>query len=113
MFAGGEVLVDVGLDAARATLDSQVRGGGLLTASQDAYAAGLAALPRDGQPGSGLAMSRLVEVKVREPVARGDSLVVAVRWEAIGPRGGLFPVLDANLTLAPAAGHQGPDAAAS
>ncbi len=102
MFAGDEVLLDVSLDVARTRLVVEVRSGSLLTASQDAYAAGLAALPPDGLPGSGLAMSRLVEVKARESATGGDSVVVALRWEVIGPRGGLFPVLDANLTLAPA-----------
>jgi hypothetical protein len=29
---------------------------------------------------------------------------MALRWEAAGPGGGLFPVLDANLTLTPAPG---------
>jgi hypothetical protein len=102
MFVGGEVLLDVSLDVARVRLASQVRSGSLLTASQDAYAVGFGALPGDGLPGSGLALSRLVEVKVREPVRHGDSMVAALRWEAIGPHGELFPVLDANLTLVPA-----------
>ena len=94
--------MNVSLGVARARLVSQIRGGGLLTASQDAYAAGIAALSSDGEPGSGPAMSRLVEVRVREPVTHGNSVLVALRWEAIGPRGELFPALDANLTLVPA-----------
>ena len=32
---------------------------------------------------------------------RERSAVLAVRWEASGPGGGLFPVLDADITLTP------------
>jgi hypothetical protein len=32
---------------------------------------------------------------------RGRSIGLAIRWEATGPSGGLFPVLDADLTVAP------------
>jgi hypothetical protein len=32
-------------------------------------------------------------------------MTVALRWEATGAAGGLFPVLDAHISLAPAAEH--------
>lgn len=101
VFVDGEVLLDVSFDVARARLASLIRGGNLLTPSQDAYGDGVAGLARVGPLGPGPGVSRLVEVKFGEPVTRGDSVLVALRWEAIGPGGGLFPVLDADLTLAP------------
>ena len=99
MFVGGEVLLDVSFDVAGARLADLIRGGNVLTASQDAYGEGVAGRTRGGPPEPGLAASRLVEVKFGSPVARGDSVVVALRWEVIGPDGGLFPALDADLTL--------------
>lgn len=99
MFVGSEVSLDVSFDVARAGLVSLIRSGNLLTASRDAYRDGAAGLARVGP---GLGVSRLVEVKFGEPVTRGDSVVVALRWEAVGPGGGLFPALDADLALAPA-----------
>jgi hypothetical protein len=101
VFVGGEVLLDVSFDVARARLVSLIRSGNLLTPSQDAYGDGVAGLARVGPLGPGLGVSRLVEAKFGAPVTRGDSVVVALRWEAIGPGGGLFPALDADLTLAP------------
>jgi hypothetical protein len=104
VFIGGELLLDVSFDVARDRLISLIRGGSLLTASQDAYGDGVAGLARVGPLGPGPGVSRLVEVKFREPVTHGDSVTAAMRWEAIGPSGGLFPALDADLTLAPAEG---------
>jgi hypothetical protein len=40
-------------------------------------------------------------VRVRELVTRGQAAVLTLRWEAAGPGGGLFPVLDADITMAP------------
>lgn len=102
VFVSGEVQLDVSVNAARARLLSLIRGGALLTASQHAYGDAVTGLSRPGQPGPGPATSRLVEAKFREPVNHGDSVVLALRWEAIGPDGGLFPALDADITLAAA-----------
>ena len=38
---------------------------------------------------------------VRELAWIDQSVGLAIRWEATGPGGGLFPVLDADLTMAP------------
>ena len=35
----------------------------------------------------------------------GESAVLALRWEATGPGGRLFPALDADLSLIPAGQH--------
>jgi hypothetical protein len=102
VFVGSEVQLDVSFDAARARLLSLLRGRTLPTASQEAYSEGVASLARVGPMGPGLGRSRLVEVKFQEPVTHDDSVLVPLRWEAIGPGGGLFPALDADLSLAPA-----------
>ena len=50
-------------------------------------------------------MSKLVEVHFLEVVTRGESAVLALRWEATGPGGRLFPALDADICLTPAGEH--------
>jgi hypothetical protein len=42
-------------------------------------------------------MSKLVEVHFREEVARGESAVLTLRWQATRPGGRLFPALDADI----------------
>ncbi len=92
MFVGDEVRLDVSFAVARERL---MRLGPTLSgASDDAY--GLA-LTRVGVAG----VSRLVRVQVRELSWSDRSAGLALRWEATGPGGGLFPVLDADLKLAP------------
>jgi hypothetical protein len=47
-------------------------------------------------------VSKLVQVHVRDAVTRGESAVLALRWQAAGPGGRLFPALDADMSLTPA-----------
>jgi len=96
-----EAVLDAGFDAARAGLARAVSGERLAAASADAYGAWSNHLARVGPGGAGRGMSRLVEVRFRELVTKGNSAVLSVRWEAVGSSGGLFPVLDADITLAP------------
>ena len=42
---------------------------------------------------------------VRDVVTLGEGTGLALRWEATGPGGGLFPALDADIWLTPAGGH--------
>ena len=81
MFISGEVLLDVSFAAAQARLANLARVG-----------------PLGGRPG----MSRLVQAHVRDLVTREGSAVLALRREAAGPGGGLFPALDVGITLTPA-----------
>jgi hypothetical protein len=92
MFVGDEVRLDVSFAAARERLARL--GPALSGASEDAY--GLA-LTRVGVAG----VSKLVRVQVSELSWRDLSAGLALRWEATGAGGGLFPVLDADLKLAP------------
>jgi hypothetical protein len=99
MFVGAEAVLDVSFDAARAGLTRAIGGEWLLTASADAYSEWSKGLARVGPRGPGWTMSRLVEVRFRELVTRGNEAVLTLRWEAVGSSGGLFPVLDADITL--------------
>jgi hypothetical protein len=67
----------------------------LRSTSQAAYDAEVTGLARVGPAG----LTRLVSVQVHELAASDDSAGLAIRWEATGPGGGLFPVLDADLSL--------------
>ena len=53
----------------------------------------------------GVARPRLARVKFLPPVERPDTTTVGLRWEASGSAPGLFPVLDADITLAVASEH--------
>jgi hypothetical protein len=98
MFASHEVTLNMSFEAARGRLARFTQGAWLNASSQLAYADGLEALIRVG-PGPGAA--KLVRVRILDPVPQGDTMVQGLRWEATGPMGRLFPVLDANLVLSP------------
>lgn len=98
VFVSDRMHLDSSFPAARARLASLIRGGLLGSASARAYGEGITGLARPGSPG----LPMLVQVRFQDLMAGGDSGRVALRWEAAGPDGGLFPALDADITLAPA-----------
>ena len=98
MFIGDEVRAEVSVAAATARLASLLAGTTLSTASHAAWSEGIA---RIGPAGPVPGLSKLVHVRVREPVQRGAVTVLALRWEAVGASERLFPVLDADITLIP------------
>ena len=102
MFVAAEVLLDLGFRAAEARLANVARGGLLTPVSEAAYGDGLTGLARVGPLGEVQGVSKLVEVHVLDMVTRGESAVLALRWEATGPGGRLFPALDADIWLTPA-----------
>lgn len=104
MFVRAEISVNTPFEVAQRRLTDLTRGGLLGTASEDAYDSGLTSLIRVGPLGAAPGMSKLVRVRSRDPVRHGDRLVLTLRWEAAGSGGGLFPALDADITLAPAEG---------
>ena len=81
------------------------RVGGLTRVSHTAYQHGLNALLHVGPLGDVPGVSKLVAVRFLEPVDREDVTTMGLRWEATGAAAGLFPVLDANITLTPDGGH--------
>jgi hypothetical protein len=98
MFVGDEVVLDVSFAVARARLADLMRNELLRSASEDAYGAGITGLARVGALGLG----KVVRVQVRELAQTGGRTGIAIRWEATGPGGGLFPALDADIVLVPA-----------
>jgi hypothetical protein len=105
MFVADEVLLDLGFGAAAARLAGVARGGLLTDVSQGAYGDGLTGLVRVGPLGAAPGVSKLVEVHFLDVAVRGESAVLALRWQATGPGGRLFPALDADLALTPAGEH--------
>ena len=93
MFVGDEVRLDVGFAVARERLTRLGESDALFGPSADAYGPSLARV------GPGV-VSKLVRVQVRELSWTEKSGGLALRWEATGAGGKLFPVLDADLTLA-------------
>jgi hypothetical protein len=94
MFVGDEIRLEVSFAVARERLAGLSESGALFEPSADAYGPGLT---RVGAAG----LSKLVRVQARELSWTDTSAGLALRWEATGPGGGLFPVLDADLRLAP------------
>lgn len=92
---GDQVSLDIGYAVARERLLRLGENGALFGASDEAYGTA-----RVGVPG----VSKLIRVQSRELAWADTSAGLALRWEATGPGSGLFPVLDADLTLSPAPG---------
>ena len=105
VFVRAETTINAAFDDAQAGLASVARDCWLTEVSEGAYESGLVGFARVGPLGELPGMSKLVQVQVREVQARPGSAVLTLRWEATGPGGGLFPALDADITLTPA----GPD----
>ena len=99
MFVSDQRVLTVSIGAARARLANLVDGGWLGGASEAVYQGGIDHLVRVGPFGGLPGASRLVRVQFLDPVDRDGSVTVGMRWEAIGVTGGLFPALDANITL--------------
>jgi hypothetical protein len=101
VFIDDEVPLGVGFDAARARLADLARDDTLATASAAAYGEGITELIKVGPLGSVPGTSKMVQVRFRNLVERDDYAGLAVRWEATGPGGGLFPALDADILVMP------------
>jgi len=95
MFVGDEVELKVSFAVARERLMQLAGSGLLLSTSEDAYDLGTAGLARVGIPG----LSKLVRVQAHDLAVTPETVGLAIRWEATGPAGELFPVLDADVRL--------------
>ena len=115
MFVAHDVLLDVSFGVARPRLVTLTSGRALVDASRAAFAEGLASRPGaapgrgpDPEPGPGHGLGSgagLARVRLLPPVERRDSVTIGLRWETSGAIAGLFPVLDADITLAAAGEH--------
>jgi hypothetical protein len=99
MFIGAEVRLGLGFNAAEARLANLARGGLLRRASDDAYRDLGSGLAQVGPLGAAPGMSKLVAVRFSDIAVHEDFAVGALRWEATGPGGALFPALDADIKL--------------
>jgi hypothetical protein len=100
MFVSDETQVRASFAAVSARLANLAQGAALLEASRQAYDQAAAGLMCGVGPATGV--SRLVGAQFRGLVTRGVSAVLTLRWEAAGAAGGLFPALDADITISPA-----------
>ena len=99
MFVSAERVLGASVGAAQMRLANLLRNGWLGEAAHSAYQGGMDHLLRVGPLGDTPGASRLVRVQFLDPVYRDGATTVAMRWEAIGVTGGLFPVLDADIKL--------------
>jgi len=97
MFVGDDVRLNISFAVARERLARLSESGALLGTSEGVYSG----LARVGPAG----VSKLVRVQVRELSWTDRTAGLALRWEATGVGGGLFPVLDADLRIAPDGDH--------
>jgi hypothetical protein len=100
VFVTDETVVPVDPGRLWAWLTSLAETGELGRASQAAYRYGTAQL-RVGPLGDRPGLSKLVTVRFLAPLEHDGTPTLPLRWEATGPAGELFPVLDANLTAVP------------
>jgi hypothetical protein len=105
MFVADKMLVDASFETAGAGLMSLAEGDGLARASEAAYSEGMAGLHWRGAPESTPAEARLAGVRWHSLPESGEHAGLALRWEAIGPDGDLFPALDADIKLSRAGEH--------
>jgi hypothetical protein len=105
MFVREEAQLPVGFAIACTALARLARGGRLLDASQAAYGDGVSSLTKVGPPGVWPDLSKLVRIHVGDMAVTDASARLPLRWEATGPGSGLFPALDADVTVTPA-GHE-------
>ena len=93
MFAAHQLELPVSLAVAQARLASLAEQGGLRGASLQSYEGGVEHLVRTGP------IPKLVRIRFLAPVYRDNGMSLGLRWEATGVAGGLFPVLDADITV--------------
>ncbi|MGH3404389.1 MAG: hypothetical protein ACRDRJ_18070 [Streptosporangiaceae bacterium] len=96
MFVADETSLEISFAVAREGLARLTQSDALLSTSQEAYSDETTHLMRVGTGGLG----KLIRVQVRELARTDTSAGLAIRWEATGPGGALFPVLDADIRLA-------------
>jgi hypothetical protein len=99
MFVADKMLVETSFDAASTGLISLAEGDGLASVSEAAYREGMAGLHWPGVPESKPVEPRLAGVRCHSLPESGEHVGLALRWEAIGPDGDLFPALDADIKL--------------
>ena len=101
MFAAQQVTVGAPYHVVSARLSHVMNWRVLNGAAEAAFEGGLETFMRVGPFGGTPGLSRLVQVRVLEPVRWADKTIVPMRWQATGVTGEFFPALDADLVLTP------------
>jgi hypothetical protein len=99
MFATYAVTIDASYHEVSGRLTHLLNWGVMHGVSEVAYEGGLETSLRVGPVGAVRGLSKLVRVRTLDPVRLHDRTLIALRWEATGVTGELFPVLDAELVL--------------
>lgn len=99
VFVAHEVTIAIRYELAAARLVYLINRGALDGSSEAAYQGGQEAVVRVGPFGDTPGLSKLVRVRFLNPLRRGNSTTIPLRWEATGSTGELFPVLDADLSV--------------
>ena len=73
--------------------------------AEAAYDEGEELLSRVGPFGTVPGFSKAVSMYLGKPRVRGEAFVIPLRWSAVGPTE-LFPVMEADLEIAPLGAHQ-------
>jgi hypothetical protein len=102
MFVREEARLPVRFAIACTALARLAWGDRLLDASQGAYGGAVSGLAKVGPPGPWPDSSKLVMVHVGDVTASGNEARMPLRWEATGLGNGLFPALDADVSVTPA-----------
>lgn len=99
MFVSDERPLSAGFDDAALRLARLGSSGWMHGRAEAVYAGGVEYLLRVGPLGALPGASKLVRVRLAEPVCRNGMISVGMRWEAAGAGGRLFPALDADIRL--------------
>jgi hypothetical protein len=100
MFVREDIQLKASFHVALNGLAGLSRGDRLLDESKAAYGHGVSGTAKVGPPlGSWPGVSKVVNIEVGDLVTHVASASLALRWEASGPGSGLFPALDADITL--------------
>jgi hypothetical protein len=106
MFVCDDRVLPVGFAVASARLGELAYGRLLDGVSERVYHGGVQYLLRVGPAGAVPGTSRLVRVQFSDRTYRDGETTVALRWQATGASGGLFPALDADIRLAAEGAHR-------
>jgi len=106
MFVYDDKVLPVSFAVASSRLNELARGRLLDGLSERVYHGGVEYLLRVGPAGAVPGASRLVRVRFASPVYRDQAMTVALRWEATGATGALFPALDADIRISDEGGHR-------
>lgn len=100
MFISHDLQIEVPERTAADRLSRLACCGRLADSAAKAYQEGFETVIRVGPFGNVPGVSKLVRVQLLEMTQRDGAATLGMRWEATGAAGALFPVLDADISVA-------------